>query len=135
MYKKKKKTDRQLIISVVETARSDMSDQITLPSGVIDKYVEFKIEDARAEDQATIVQLERDKKRLEDKNRGLLTDLSTLRGELKRAESEKLLIEGSYTNYQKQVLETLTEALGGLASKRVIGAIENSEETDAEQQS
>ena len=135
MAESEPKTERQLIIDVVETARSDMSDQITLPSGVIDKYVEFKIEDARAEDRATIAQLERDKKRLEERNRTLLIELNSLNGELKRVEGEKSLIEGSYSNYQKQVLETLTEALGGLASKRVISTIEDSETTDTEHQS
>jgi hypothetical protein len=133
------KTDRQLIISIVESARGDMSDQITLPSGYLDKYIEIKMEDARAEDQKTIEELQRQNKTLTELNRNLNIDNREVNRARLFAEEQTISVKNQYENYQKQVLETLTsalgEALGSLASKQVVASITEKEPEHSEDHS
>jgi hypothetical protein len=97
-------TDKKVIIDIVENARKDMSGLVTLEPEILERYIEIKSEDARAEDQAMINQL--------------ILDLKTAKRELaitQRGYAQKVkevnIVKEQGESTLKLVVETLTESL------------------------
>jgi hypothetical protein len=102
----------KIIIDTVETALNESGEFTTLPTDMAGQYIQIKIEEAREEDQGTIINLQNE---LEIWQRDYAT-LDTENNTLKKVQKETI----------EQFVTKITEALGHIATE----ATEPTKESD-----